>query len=218
MCPECEKEQRVEDKKVEESLRRVNLERKVKDAGVPTRFMECSFENYRRDNDGQRKAGKLAEEYLERFTQGKVSDPLFLLGTVGTGKTHLAIAILIKLLTDEIIRSGKYTTTMKMLRDIRSSYNHGSDRTEQQIINSYTNVDLLVLDEVGVQYGTDGEKLLIYEVLNGRYEEMKPTVIIANLPYPELEAYMGKRVMDRLKGEHGTMAIFNWESERGKHE
>ena len=113
------------------------------------------------------------------------------------------------------IRTAYYTTTMRMIRDIRSSYHHKSDSTEQEVIDRYIVKDLLVLDEVGLQNGTDNEKLLIYEVLNGRYENMSPTVLISNLPYIDLKNYLGERVIDRLKGKGGILAVFDWESERG---
>lgn len=216
MCPVCEQER---DQEIEQSSKAEEIERReklLKSCGIPERFKDCTLDNYRIDNDGQEKALQLTQKYILRFEESRVSNPMFLCGVYGTGKTHLAIGTLKQLIDSGKIKTALYVTTMRMIRDIRGSYHHKSEYTEQEIIDKYISKDLLVLDEVGLQVGTDNEKLLIYEVLNGRYEEMKPTILISNLPYKDLTNYLGERVVDRLRGKGGVLAVFDWQSERGK--
>ena len=215
-CPDCEDEIQAEELRKEQEMDKNRIRETLYDADIPERFKKCSFDNYHLDNNYQKKAFNQVQNYLKLLESSKkIGSSLFLCGSYGTGKTHLAIASLNHLIKSGIM-SGKYTTTMRMLRDIRSSYNRNCLLTEDQIIDKYIHCGLLVLDEVGVQYGSDAEKLLIYEVINGRYEHFKPSIIISNLPYVELKNYLGERSIDRLKDKNGDMAIFQWESYRNK--
>lgn len=222
-CPQCAEEKEKERiKKENEKEEQIRIESLSK-IGIPERFLNCTLENYLIETDGCRKALESVKKYVSLFNNGIAQYPLFLTGNYGTGKTHLAIAALIKIRENNVIDEKRrsyrlylYTSTMKMIRDIRGSYHPKSTQTEQEIINKYVRLDLLVLDEVGVQMGTENEKLLLFEVLNGRYENMRPTIFVSNLPYDELKAYLGERVMDRLRGGHGVLAVFDWESERRK--
>lgn len=184
-------------------------------AMIPLRFRDCSFDNYKVDGVGQEKAFKISKEYYNNFSEiKKTGSSLFYCGNYGTGKTHLAIAILLQLIRDKKT-TGIYSTTMRMIRDIRSSYGNKLV-SEQDIIDNYVRAGLLVLDEVGVQMGTEAEKLLIYEVINGRYENFKPTILISNLSVNEMTEYLGARSIDRLKSKSGSLVIMDWESWRNK--
>lgn len=213
ICPKCQDEN---DKMIQERSKQAELERKeklLKACGIPERFKNCTLDNYRVTSEVQDKAYKGVLRFVEMMPS---PFPLFLCGSYGTGKTHLAVGVIKSLLESGKIKKAQYITTMKMIREIRATYHPKSNDTEQAAIDRFVDKDLLVLDEVGLQNGTDNEKLLIYEVLNGRYENLKPTVLISNLPYAGLTDYLGERVIDRLKDKNGVLAIFNWGSERGK--
>lgn len=219
-CPVCltEKEADIDAliNKKQDELNKKEISKNLEKAKIPERFKSSSFDNYLIENQGQEKVFGQVKNYLNLLENTKkLGSSLFLCGSYGTGKTHLAIASLIHLIKSQIM-TGIYTTTMRMLRDIRSSYNRDNLLSEEQIINKYIQCGLLVLDEIGIQYGSDAEKLLIYEVINGRYENFKPSIIISNLPYSELKDYLGERSIDRLKDKNGDMAIFQWESYRNK--
>ena len=137
-----------------------------------------------------------------------------MLGNYGTGKNALAAAI-----CQEIAGAGfssVHTTVLKMLRRIKSTWNRKSEEDEQTVIDAFIIPDLLVVDEIGVQFGSETEKLLIFEALNGRYEDKKPTILISNLTEPkELSDYLGARVMDRMREGQAGILKFGWKSHRG---
>ena len=83
------------------------------------------------------------------------------------------------------------------------------------MIHRLIHLDLLILDEVGMQFGSDAERLLLFDVLNGRYEELKPTVLIGNLAVDALPDYLDIRLLDRLRENGGVVVPFTWSSERG---
>jgi len=218
-CPECEAEQ--EQFLIDEELKEKNKRESIRIiayqdyAGIPERFKKCTLENYIIENKGQENALKESRKYLDNYEIEKTTGAaMFYCGSFGTGKTHLSIAILNNLIVNKKIR-GIYSTTMKMIRDIRSSYTN-NNLSEQKLIDKYVNIELLILDEVGVQMGTDAEKLLIYEVINGRYENYKPTIILSNLSFDGITKYLGARSIDRLKGKNRSMIIMDWESHRSK--
>ena len=65
-----------------------------------------------------------------------------------------------------------------------------------------------------MQFGGDAELLRLFDVLNGRYETLRPTVLASNLSVEELTGCLGARLMDRLR-ENGVVVPFTWASERG---
>ena len=76
--------------------------------------------------------------------------------------------------------------------------------------------ELLILDEVGVQFGSETEKLMLFDVLNERYEKRKPCVLLSNLAIDDVKAFLGERVFDRLREDGGEAVAFDWESYRGR--
>ncbi|ENO7364325.1 DNA replication protein DnaC, partial [Proteus mirabilis] len=71
--------------------------------------------------------------------------------------------------------------------------------------------------EIGVQYGTDSERNILFEVINDRYEDLLPTILVSNLPVVDLQKMLGERVVDRLL-QGGTVLTFNWPTyRRGNH-
>ena len=74
--------------------------------------------------------------------------------------------------------------------------------------------DLLILDEVGVQYGSESERIELFKVVNGRYDELKPMIMLSNLAITRLLEYLGERIYDRLLDAGGRVVTFDWKSWR----
>ncbi len=181
-------------------------------ASIPPRFEKASFANYEIKNEGQFEAVRICKDFSRAVMENpKCGKSLTMLGNTGTGKSHLACAI-----ANEQLVNGHtvlFTNVSKIIRDIRGSWDKGVQYSEQEIINSFIDIDLLIIDEVGVQYGTESEKNLLFEVINGRYELMKPQILISNVSKDEFEAFLGTRIYDRLR-DCGKGIVFNWESYR----
>jgi DNA replication protein DnaC len=58
--------------------------------------------------------------------------------------------------------------------------------------------DVLIIDEIGVQYGTDMERIELFDIIDHRYNEMKPTIFTSNFYKTELKEKLGQRICDRL--------------------
>jgi DNA replication protein DnaC len=217
-CPECYKIAKEKDLELVKAKREREdaewREKSFRESGIEDRYLNCTFKSYM----GHEKELHEVKRYLHRFIQNKKqTSPLFLCGKFGTGKTHLGCAMINHLITTGVCR-GFYTTLRAMARDIRESRSFSNDKSEQEMVDKYVQYPFLVLDEVGLQSGTNDEKMTIFDVMNGRYNKYHPTVIISKLTYKDLVKFLGAEVMDRFKGSDGDMVVFDWESERGKHE
>jgi DNA replication protein DnaC len=113
-------------------------------------------------------------------------------------------------------RTVLFTTVMRAVRRVKDTWTKGSAETETQAIAAMTYPDLLILDEVGVQFGSEFEKNIMFDVLNERYEKRRPTILLSNLTKDELVGFLGERVYDRMKEDNGKFVAFDWESYRGK--
>jgi DNA replication protein DnaC len=185
----------------------------LKKAAIPPRFADRRLENFVPHAQGPANALKIATDYADGFEDVlKTGRSLILCGGVGAGKTHLAVGI-----AHRVIAMGRiavFTSVLGAIRSVKETYSKGSQITEAQAIDNLTKPDLLILDEVGVQFGSDTEKMILFEIINGRYEKLRPTIVISNLAKEPLTEYLGERVVDRLREGGGRMVIFDWPSYR----
>jgi DNA replication protein DnaC len=182
---------------------------------IPERYLSRTLDNYRTETEGQAKALGHCRTFADEFKGcQKTGASLFMVGNAGAGKTHLACAI-----ANQLIEHGHtalFLGVSKMFRRIRATYRSDSCQSEQDAIDALVRVDLLIIDEVGVQRGTESEEQLLFEVLNDRYEAYKPTILISNLPLDQARAYIGTRTLDRLRECGGKLIVFDWDSYRGR--
>lgn len=190
---------------------------RLKESGMPERFANKSLSTYFVDqkNSNQVRIYEFCRDYAANFSEIKKTGRSFLmLGKVGTGKTHLSVGIAL-----EIMKNGHnavFTSASKMLRAIKDTYRNDSEYSESDIIKKYTSCGLLIVDEVGVQRGSEYEKDMLFDVINERYESIKPTIILSNLAIDEVKLFLGERVFDRLRENGGKAFLFDWQSMRGQ--
>lgn len=216
-CPDCAEEKRMAEQVKELEANRkaaaqYRLEKRIGYAGMPPRFANKQFDSYRAETDQQKKYLENCEQYAHDFPQHlKSGDGLMLLGNPGTGKTHLAVATL-NYVIQHHGEAGLYTTAARMFRRIKDTYK-SSEETESQAIDAFASPALLVLDEVGVSFGSDSELNYLFDIMNERYEQCLPTIIVSNVQPGDLGQWVGDRVVDRLR-ECSKLMVFNWESAR----
>lgn len=109
-----------------------------------------------------------------------------------------------------------FTTVMRAVRSVKDTWDRGAEKSEAQAVAALVFPDLLILDEVGVQFGSETEKLILFDVLNERCEKRRPTLLLSNFGVDEVQAYLGERIFDRLREDGGEAVAFDWESYRGK--
>ena len=165
------------------------------------RFADCSLENYKATTPEQKKLVSELQKVVEHGLDGNI----LIIGSVGTGKTHLAYAIMNACAGrwkansgEEYYRGDKvyYTSIKEIIDNIKASWKNG----EMSDMDTYCKVPLLIIDEIGVQYGTDSERTELYELFNRRYNDMLPIIAISNHDQKALLRILGQRIFDRLTG------------------
>jgi len=219
-CPECLKDRikqcRADHKEQERRIKENQIERLMSMLQLPERFAGSTLENYQPVNDEAARCLKLCKAYAAKWPERlKQGGGLVMCGKPGTGKNHLALAIA-KHVINEHQNSALFTTALRIARLFKSTWSKNSERTEAEVIRIYTDPELLIIDEVGVQFGSEAEKLILFEIINTRYERMMPTILISNLPKDELSAFIGERVIDRMNDGGGCTLAFTWDSYRSR--
>ena len=221
-CPECirvadEKlRSAMETRKSEEKLKKLEDHRKARIAssGLPKRFVDRTLANYLVNSPKQREALEMTTEYVNNIDALRSGRSLVMSGTVGVGKTHLAAAIVNSVIKIENNTCAIYVTARDMIRCVRGTWGM-RDGSEISVIERYATTPMLVIDEIGVQYGTDSEMISMFEIIDKRYGNQLPTVFISNLPLKEMTALLGDRIIDRLREDGSVILNMNWPSYRG---
>ena len=213
-CPEC---RRIEKKRAE-LLAEMQADAKERAVGL-TRALHCErpldfdvpcFANYQPETQEEERNLSICRRFAERFTErelererahnaqeqdwrSKNSMGLLLFGNYGTGKTHLACSILKEL--DRQGLPGFYIT-------IPDLFDRISDRVNRidvaDVLGKLCMVSCLVLDEIGVQSGDADEKKRLYQIIDGRIKNGRPTILVTNLDRSELENLLTERVISRV--------------------
>lgn len=195
---------------------RDRLQRRLGNALIPPRFANKTFADYRVGCAEQGAALKACKQYAEHFDQHLAAGRcLLLLGNVGTGKTHLGSAIAAHVVR-EFGLVAVYRTVHGLMQFVKASFNRDAEYTEAQAYERLIAPALLVIDEVGATKQTEFEQAALFNVINGRYEQQLPTVIISNLMPTELGSALGDRCVDRLRENGGNALVFDWGSERAR--
>lgn len=183
---------------------------------VPDRFKGKTFESYEIKNNSQ----KIVVEKAKEFLKSPENTGLIFIGKCGTGKTHLAMAIRNEfhkehyesVYYDRPIPTVIFKSMFHIMQSIKETWNNKRIE-EKTVLRDYYTTKLLIIEEVGVQFNTDTEKVYLDDIINVRYENIKPTIMISNLNLENLTAYVGDRIIDRFR-EGGDLLVFDWDSYR----
>ncbi|HGV3480716.1 TPA: ATP-binding protein [Klebsiella variicola subsp. variicola] len=211
-CPECLKEELAE---VDAKLRALRVDDLLDRAGIARRFEGCEFDNYQAVNQDAVKNLSACQRYAENWEHCfDAGLGLLMVGKCGTGKNHLAVAMAKNIIRTHLARI-EITDVMRVMRAVKSTWRHSSEVTEDSVLDHFTGLDLLIIDEVGVQFGSASELAILQEIVNARYESVLPTILISNLTFEQLKDSIGERIVDRVTNGGRNRLAFNWESFRG---
>lgn len=214
-CPVCAEESAAAKRngadEVEADRKRASIEEMMTQTCIPRRFIGRSFDSFIAETPEKKRALDICLAFSTRFEKVlKGGHSLVLSGGVGTGKSHLAGAILQGILPRHV---GVYVTMLDLIRLLRETWRTGATHSESEVLSRLAGVPLLVVDEVGLQYGTDGERTLFADIMDRRYRNLMPVILLTNLTVQEFKETVGDRVHDRLS-EMATWVVFDWPSHR----
>ena len=180
-------------------------------SGILPLHQGCTIENYVVNDHLQAFARDFSKNYIERFNNNFGSCFIFSGGT-GTGKNHLSSAI-----CNALMLQGKtclVITVTELMIKMRKCYGDTAEYSEDQFISQLISFDLLVIDEVGLQKGSDHEKIILNQVIDQRIGHLKPVGVLTNLDHNSVKDVLGERIFDRLKSNNSQWIPFNWNSYR----
>lgn len=162
----------------ENKKKRDKIEKLLGNSGIKKRFVNRTFEAFKIDN-GNKDAFGNSKAYAKNFLKFKeTGEGIYYSGGFGTGKTHLAVAIALELISKGI--PVICMTAIDLLSEISRTYNKDRNVSEYEILEVYKKVDLLVIDDLGKEYCTDWAATMLYDIINDRYERCLPTIVTTN--------------------------------------
>jgi len=204
------------------------VERLLRRACIPARYEHCTLDDYHADLQGAdpslQRALLQARGFVRDYPVDTAGRGLLFTGSIGIGKTHLAVGILQALIAEKGVR-GLFCDYRELLKQIQHSYNPQVATTEMEILQPVFNAEVLVLDELGAAKPTDWVWDTVALVLNTRYNDKRTTIITTN--YPDLppgsasgnggngtaaaramrEESLGDRIGERMRSRLAEMCV-----------
>lgn len=170
-----------------DALTQRRIERRIAEAKLPERKLLTDFDFVFQTGVDKAQIMELAKLDFARRKQG-----LIIAGNSGTGKSHIAKALL--LIGCRQTYSCRYTTASNMLRELLAGL---ADSTLDQKLRRYLAPDILLIDEVGfdrLEQQEAGKACLFHKVIDGRYCK-GTTIMTTNIDFKELGDYLGDPVI-----------------------
>lgn len=158
---------------------------RMKRARIPERYAHCSLESFETGFRSADPSLGVALMATRRFADGYPVETegrgLLLTGSIGAGKTHLAVGLLRELI-EQRGATGVFCDYRDLLKQIQNSYNPHVATTELEILRPVFEAEILVLDELGAVKPTDWVWDTVAHILNTRYNDKRTTLITTNYP------------------------------------
>jgi DNA replication protein DnaC len=176
--------------------------RLLKRAAIPKRYEHCTLDTFEpgfgQADQSLAKAFSTARRFVYEYPVTTEGRGLLLTGSVGVGKTHLAVGIIQALIWEKGVRA-LFCDYRELLKRIQESYNPLVATTELQILAPVFEAEVLILDELGAQKPTDWVWDTVALVLNTRYNDKRTTLITTN--YPNAPAAMARNADKAIREE-----------------
>ena len=158
-------------------------------ANIPPLFRNASFENFntRPDNPVANRALShavtVANSFAREYGYGAKSQGLLFIGDPGTGKTHLAVAVIKRLIQRGF--QAVFFDYQNLLERIRSSYDPASGTGDRGAYRTALDCEVLLLDDLGAHRVTDWVEDTVTSLITHRYNNNKAIITTTNLRDPE---------------------------------
>ena len=206
------------DTKMCSCLKHLLIMKNIQSSGMGKLIDKQSFDNFdlewyksnQEHYERMKRNVRIAKAYAENFARH--SDNLLLIGSTGTGKTHISTAI-----AKAVISQGfdvLYDSAQNIISDYETDrFKSGYGQTEQ-ISDKYTVCDLLIIDDLGTEFINQFSISVLYNLINTRLNKGLSTIISTNLSASELGAKYEGRIYSRMIGADYTVLRFEGNDHR----
>jgi DNA replication protein DnaC len=218
----------------------IREERRLAAAHIPERYRHCSLDCYETVFPGQFGASSFknrhtaarpqpdsklswalttARSFVKEYPLNTEHKGLLFTGSIGVGKTHLAVGVLKRLIQDYSVK-GLFCDYRELLKSIQNSYNSQVNTTELELLKPVFAAEVLVLDDLGAQKPNEWVWDTVALILNARYNDKLTTIITTNYPNRQAgggeksdaeraarELTLGDRIGDRMRSRLAEMCI-----------
>ena len=198
-------------------------ERRIAAAQIPERYRHCSLDTFETTFPGAdpslERALTTARRFVDEYPVDTAGKGILFVGTMGTGKTHLAVGVLRRLVREKGVR-GLFCDYRELLKSIQNSYNPQVATTELELLKPIFTAEVLVLDDLGAQKPNEWVWDTVALILNTRYNDKQSTIITTNYPDQPAasgdltgteraarEPTLGDRIGDRILSRLAEMCI-----------
>jgi len=154
--------------------------------GVDRKYRDCTFESFKG-------GARLVEDLKCLASHGK---SILLTGNTGTGKTHLAVAMMAEFIKCRL--DALFVTLPDLLLEIRSAFSEKSTITEKALVEWYSTKQFMVLDDLGAEKPSEFTVATLYLILDRRIRQERQTIITTNLTIGEIAEYSSARIASRI--------------------
>lgn len=199
---------------MDQSMNEPEVKELVRKARFPVRLRETDVEAPGLGVDAQAAMAWENKRQMIRREVGKQGVTYGIVGPRGTGKSQMGVAI-----GRELCGQTKpvlYVRAAWLFVQVRSTYQPAAERTEEQAILDFLKPRLLIIDEVDKRKGSDAEDMLLENIVCGRHDDGKDTLLISNLKKAEFEASVGESIVSRMC-QGGGVVVCDWGSFRTGH-
>lgn len=166
-------------------------------------FEKTSFELFEDKTFIQKLYEKMRKWCHSNFDKSLV----FLSGQTGVGKTHL-----MKCMANELIKEHKIvllTSSFSMHQDFVKSYACRDGEEKQNIIDKYITAEVLFIDDLGTELRQPNITInYLYQVLNERKMNKRPTIITSNLNLSDIMDYYDERISSRIADKNSSICVY----------
>ena len=187
--------------------KKIILQNQLQFAEMPEMYKDCTFANLRsnvyQSPDSKEtfiQAAKAVKYWLENIGEmQKQGMGLYICsGVKGSGKTRLACSMANELM-QKYQKSVKFTTSLRILEEIKSTWSARDNAAESNLIRDLTYADILIIDDFGADSGKDWINEKFYGIINGRYVDRKITIFTSNYRISQLlyDDRITNRILER---------------------
>jgi DNA replication protein DnaC len=145
-----------------------------------------------------------AKEILPLIRKPGQGAILVVLGDRCTGKTVMATW------WAGMLGYGRYVKAFDLFAELRRTYHEDSKTKEHEVLAKYRDANFLVIDEAQDRKESEWEQTILTNLIDKRYDALRPTVIIANLKLDGIDACLGASIISRCIRTGGGIIECTW--------